>query len=124
MIIGGWEMVCRAPHAWRGVGLAIVVGAVVDTGMGLGEPVEVEPEYIPDDGLFRKSCVGLCLFWIDAEYDGGGGGTLEGLGDINGYGGGGSDADMVLVWYKLSACICWESCCWAYKFIKNVYIYI
>lgn len=55
-------MVCRAPQAWRGVGRAIAAGTVVETGMGLGEPVEAEPEYMPDDGLFRKSCVGLCRF--------------------------------------------------------------
>lgn len=54
-MMGGCVLAWRAPQAWRGVGRAMVMGDVVDTGMGLGEPADVEPEYIPEDGLFRKS---------------------------------------------------------------------
>lgn len=70
---------------------------MADTGIGLGEPAEVPPEYIPEDGLFRKSCVGLCRFCIDAEYDGGGGGADESDCGMSGYGGGGSAVDEVLL---------------------------
>lgn len=44
IIIGGWVFVCRAPHAGTGVGRVMDVGVVVDTGIGLGDPAEVEPE--------------------------------------------------------------------------------
>lgn len=48
---------------------------------------------------------------MEAEYEGGGG-APDGLGGIMGYGGGGSAVEAVLLWYKLSACICCDSCCW------------
>lgn len=57
IIIGGWVLACRAPHASSGVGLATAeVGVVVppvDTVTGLGLPALAGPEYIPEEGLLR-----------------------------------------------------------------------
>ena len=55
-MIGGCVLACLAPQACSGVGLAIeacVLGDIAETVTGLGDPADVVPEYIPEEGLLR-----------------------------------------------------------------------
>lgn len=64
-MIGGCQGACNA--VGRVIGAAVVDE---DIGTGLGDPADVDPEYmpeVPEEGLFLKSWVGLWRFCTDTE---------------------------------------------------------